>query len=53
MEKSENPHGYNAENNQQTNIDEPSQPHQVGSQQRPKTFKEKMAGKFVLAKSDT
>ena len=53
MEKSGQPDTYYDDKNQQTNIDAPSQTHQGAPQQRPKTFKEKMSGKYVLGKSDT
>ena len=50
MEKSGQPDAYNADNNQQTNVDEPSPPYPGGAQQPPKTFKEKMRGNYVLRK---
>ena len=48
MEKSGHPDAYNAEKNQQTNVDEPSPPYPGVTQLPPKTFKEKMRGNYVL-----
>ena len=48
MEKSGQPDAYNAEKNQQTNVDEPSPPYPGVTQLPPKTFKEKMRGNYVL-----